>query len=149
MGHPKIFPTINLMTKRMRNQTKFRCIIVPYGHILVPSRVTLWLCRLFIFRNLFLLIHTIIHFSFFLLLFYFFLCFSNSCFFSPSFSLTLKIFLSLLSSPHLIIMTRYVFQSFLSLVYHAKISRSLWMLIFIRVRSKSQFMIGFFQIILC
>ena len=50
---------------------------------------------------------------------------------------------------NIIIMTEYVFQSFLRFFYHAKISRRLWMLIFVRVRSKIQFKIGFFHIILC
>ena len=128
MSHLTMFPTIHLMTKRTRNQTKFRYIIVPYGHVLVPSRVTLRLFSLLIFSNLLLFIHTSVHFSLFLSFFCFFLCFPNSFVLSPSFFLTLKIFLSFLSPPHCIIITQYVFQSFLSLVYHAKISRILWML---------------------
>ena len=39
---------------------------VPYGNVLVTSRVTLRLCRFLIFSNLLLLIHTSVHFSFFL-----------------------------------------------------------------------------------
>ena len=85
----------------------------------------------------------------FLLLLRFFLWFPNFFVFYPSFFLKLKIFLSFLSPPHCIIMTQYIFQSFLNLVYHAKISISLWILFFFRVISKSQFTIGFFQIILC
>ena len=45
--------------------------------------------------------------------------------------------------PHCIIITQHVFQSSPSLVYHAPTSRSLWIIIFVRVRLKSQFTIGF------
>ena len=145
ISHLTMLSTSHLMTKRTRNQTKFRYIIVPYGHVLVTSRVTFRLWSLLIFRNLLLFIHTSIHFSLFLLFFYYFLWFPNLFVFSPRLFLTLKIFLSFLSPPHWIIMTQYVFQYLLSLVYHAKTSRSLWMLIFVRVISKSQFTIGFFK----
>ena len=145
MSHPTMFPTSRLMTNRTRNQTKFWYIIMPYGHVLVPSRVPLRICSLLIFRNLLLFIHTSIHFILFLSLLCFFLCFPNLFVFSPSFYLSLNIFLSLLSPPHCIIMAQYVLQSLLSLVYHAKSSRSLWMLIFFRVRLKSQFTIIFFK----
>ena len=144
MSHPTMFPTSHMVTMRMRNQTKFWYIFVPCGHVLVPLRVPLWIFSLLIFSNLFFLIHTSIHFSLFLSFFYFFLCFPNLFVFSPSFFLTLKIFLYLLSPPHCIIMMQYIFQSLLSLVYNAKISRSLWMIIFVRVRPKRQFTIGFF-----
>ena len=50
MSHPTMFPTSHLMMKRTSNQTKFRYIIVLYGHVLVPSRVTLRLCSLLIYR---------------------------------------------------------------------------------------------------
>ena len=149
MSHQTMYPTSHLMTTRTRNQTKFRYIFVPYGHFIVPSRVPLRLCSLLIFSNLLFLINTIIHFSLSLSCFCFFLCFPNSFVLSPRFFLTLKIFLYLLSPPYCIIMTKYVFQSLLSLVYHEKGSRSLWMLLFVRVRFKTQFTIGFFQIILC
>ena len=99
-------------------------------------------CSLLIFRTLFILIHTSIHLSLFLLFLCFFLWFTNLFVFSPSFLLKLKIFLSFLIPPHFIIMTQYVLQSFRSLVYHAKISRILWMLIFVRLIYKSQFTIG-------
>ena len=46
MSHPKIFPTIHLRTMRMRNQTKFQYISVPYGHVIVPLRVPLRLLQL-------------------------------------------------------------------------------------------------------
>ena len=36
-----MFPTIHLRTMRTRNQTKFRYIYVPYGHVLVDLRVPL------------------------------------------------------------------------------------------------------------
>ena len=137
MSHPTMFPTSHLMTKKKRNQTKFRYIIVPYGHILVPLRVTLRLCRLLIFRNFLLFIHTSVHFRLFLSFFCFFLQFPNSLVFSPSLFLTLNTFFSFLSPPHCIIMTKYVFQSLLSLVYHAERKRILWMLIFFRVILKS------------
>ena len=144
-----MFPTIHLTKKRTRNQTKFRYIIVPYGHVIVPLRVPLQICSLLIFRNLLLFIHAIVHFSLFLSFFCFFLCFLNSFVFSSSFFWTLRIFLYLLSPPHCIILTQYVLQYLLRLVYHAKISISLWMRIFVRVIPKSQFTIGFYQIILC
>ena len=128
MIHTKMFPSSHLMIKRKRNQTKFRYIIVPYGHVLVPSRVTLRICSLLIFRNLLLLIHASVHFSLFLSLFLLLLCFLNSFIFSPRLFLTLRIFLSFLGPLHCIIMTQYVFQSLLSLVYHAKSSRILWMI---------------------
>ena len=51
--------------------------------------------------------------------------------------------------PNCIIITQSVLQSFISLVYHTHHCRSLWMLIFIWVISKSQITIGFFHIILC
>ena len=149
MSHPTMFPTSHLMTKRTRKQTKFRYIIMPYEQVIVSSRVPLQLCRLLIFRNLSIFIHTSIHFSLFLSFFCFFLCFPNSFVFSPSFLLALNIFLSFLSPHHFIIMMQCVFQSLLSLVYHAKSSRILWMLIFVRMISKSQFTIGFLKIILC
>ena len=125
MSHPMVFPMSHLRTTMTRNQTKFRYIIVPYGHVLVPSRVLLRLLILLIFRNLLLYIHTIIHFSLFLLFFCFFLCFPNSFVLSPSFFLTLNIFLSFLSPPHCIIITQYVFKLFLRLVYHEHHSSSL------------------------
>ena len=135
MSHPTMFPTSNLMKKRKRNQKKCWYIIVPYGHVLVPLSVTLRLCILLVFSNLFLFIHTSVHLSFFLLLFCFFLCFPNSFVLYPMFLLTLKIFLSFLSPTHWIIMTQYIIQSLLGLVYHAKSSRSLCVLIFVRVIS--------------
>ena len=73
-------------------------------------------CSLFIFRNLFLLIHTNFHFRFFLLFFCFFLGFPNSFVLSPSFFFMLKIFLSFRIPPYCIIMAKCVFQSLLSLV---------------------------------
>ena len=149
MSHPAMFPTSHLMIKRTRNEKKCRYIIVPYGHVLVPSRVPLRICSLLIFRNFLLLIHTSIHFSLFLSFFCFFLWFTNLFVFSPSFYLTLKTFLYLLSPTRYIIMMKYIFPSLISLVYHVKSSRILWMLIFVRVISKSQFMIGFLKIILC
>ena len=94
---------------------------------------------------LLLLIHTSINFSLFLSFFCFFLRFPNLFVFSPRLFLTLMIFIYFLIPPHFIIMTQYVFQSLLSLVYHAKISRSLWMHIFVRARLKSHFTIGFFK----
>ena len=100
---------------------------------------------LLILRIFLILIHISIHFSLFILFFCFFLCFPNYLLSYPRLSLKLNIFLSLLIPPHCTIRTQYVFQSFLSLLYHSKISRSLWMLIFFRVRSKSQFTIGFFK----
>ena len=106
-------------------------------------------CSLLVFRNLLLLIHISVYFRMFLSFFYLFLCFPNSLHFSPRFFLKLKIFLSFVSPPHCIIMTQYVFQSLLRLLYRAKSRRSLWMIIFVRVGSKSQFKIVFFQIILC
>ena len=145
MSHPTMFPTSHLMTKRTRNQTKFWYIIVPYGHVFVPSHVTLRIWILMILRNLLIFIHTSVHFSLFLSFFCFFLYFPNSFVFSPSFFLTLQIFLPFLSPPHCIIMTQYVFQSLLSLVYHARTRKSLWMLIVVRVISKFQFMVGFFK----
>ena len=141
MSHPTMLPTSHRMKKRTRNQTQFRYIIVPYGHVLVPLRETLRFCSLLIFRNLFLFIHTIVHFSQFLSLLCFFVCFPNQFVLFLSFFVTLKIFLSVLSPPHFIIMTKYVSKSLLSLFYRVKISRSLWMLISIRVRSKIQFKI--------
>ena len=95
-----------------------------------------------------LLIYTSVYFSLFLLFFYFLLCLTNLFVFSPSFLLTLNSFLSFLSPSNSIIMTQYIFQSFLRFVYHAKSSRILWMLIFVRVIPKSQFTISFFKIIL-
>ena len=38
---------------------------MPYGHILVPLRVPLLICRLLIFRNLLLQVYTSVHFRFF------------------------------------------------------------------------------------
>ena len=145
MSHPTMFTTSHLMTKRTRNQKKFQYIIMLYGHVLVPLRVTLRLCSLLIFGNLFLFNHKSVHCSFFLLFFCFFLWFPNSLVLSPSFFLTLNIFFYFLIPSHCIFKTQDVFQSFLSLVYHAKISRSLWMLIFVRVISKRQFAIGSFK----
>ena len=130
MSHPTMFPMSHLMTKRTRNKTKFRYIIVPYGHVLVPSRVPLRIFSLLTFRNLLLLIHLSVRLSLFLSLFCFFLWFTNLFVFSPRFFLKLNIFLSFLSLPNCIIMTQYVFQSLLRLVNHARISRSLWVLIF-------------------
>ena len=46
MSHLKMFPTSYLMTNRTRNQKKFRYIIVPYGHIIVPLCVPLQICSL-------------------------------------------------------------------------------------------------------
>ena len=149
ISHPTMFPTSRMMTKRTRDQTKFRYIIVPYGHVIVTLHVKLRLCSLLIFRNLLIFIHTSVHFSLFPSFLWFFLCFPNSFVFSIILFLALEYFLSLLSPPHCIIMTQYVFQFLLSLVYHAESSRSLRVLIFVRVISKSQFTIGFFQIILC
>ena len=145
MSHPKMFPTINLMTKRTRNQTKFWYIFLPYGHVLFPLCVSLRLFSLLIFRNLLLLIHTSVYFRLFLWFFWFFLCYHNFFFVSPIFFLTLNISISFLSPPHCIIMTQCVFQYLLSLFYHAKSSRILWMIFFVRVRLKSQFKIGFFK----
>ena len=85
-------------------------------------------CSLLIFRNLLLLIHMSFHFSLFISLFWFFLRFTNLFPLSPSFFLTLRIFLSFLSPLHCLIKTQYIFQSLLRLLYHAKISRSLWMI---------------------
>ena len=116
---------------------------MPYGHVIVPLRVPLRLCSLLILRNLLLLIHTSVHLSLFLSFFCFFLCFTNLFVFSPSFFLMLKVFFYFLSPHHCIIMTQYVLQSLLSLVYHAKICRSLWILIFVRVILKIQFTMGF------
>ena len=99
-----------------------------------PLHVPLRLRRLLVFRNLLLLIRTSVHFSLFLLWFWFFLCFPNLFVFSPSFFFTFKILLSFLSHIHCIIITQYVLQSFLILVYHTKRRRSLWMLIIFRVR---------------
>ena len=110
MSHLTMFPTNHLMTKRTRNQTKFRYIFVPYGHVLVPSLFPLRLCSLLIFSNLLLLINKSVHFSLFISIFFFFLCFPNSFVFSPSLFLTLKIFLSFLSPTRCIIMRKYVFQ---------------------------------------
>ena len=138
--HTTMFPTRHLTTKRTRNQTTFRYIIVPYVHVLVTLRVTLRLCSLLMSMNFLLLINTSVHFSLFISFFCFFLCFPYLYVFFPSLFLTLKILLSFLIPPHCIIMTQYVFQSFLSLVYHMKTSRILWMLIFVKVRSNSQFM---------
>ena len=101
---------------------------------------------LLILRNLLLLIYIIVHFILFLSFSCFFLWFTNSVLLSLSFFLLLKIFISFLIPTHFIIMTQYIFQSFLILVYHAKISRSLWVLIFVRVISKGQFTIGFFKL---
>ena len=120
-----------------------------YGHVLVPSCVPLRIFGLLIFRNLLLIIHTSVHFSLFLSFFWFFLFIPNSFVFSPILFLTLKIFPSFPSPHRCIIMTKYVFQSLLSLVYYAKVSRSLWLLIFWGLISKSQFTVDFFQIILC
>ena len=145
LSHPAMFPTSHLMTKKTRNQTKFWYIIVPHGHVLFPLCVTLWLCILLIFRNLLIYIHKSVHFSLFISFFCFFLWFTNSFVFSPGFFLALNILPSFLRPTHCIIMTKYVFQSLLSLVYHAESSRRLWMHIFVRVRPKSQFTIGFFK----
>ena len=90
-------------------------------------------------------IHANVHFSLFLLLLWFFLCFPNFFFFCPSFFLTLKIFFSFLSCPHCIILAQYLFQSLLILVYHEKNSRSLCVIFSIRVIIKSQFAIVFFK----
>ena len=139
----------HLMTMRTRNQTKFLYIFVLYGHVLVSLRVPLRLCSLSIFRNWLLLIHTSVHFSVFLLFLCSFLYFTNSFVLYPSFFLTLKILLSFIIPFHCIIMTQYVLQYLLSLVYHEKSTTSLWMLIFLMVRLKSQFMICFLQINLC
>ena len=149
MSHMTMFPTSHLSTMRTRNQEKIRYIFVLYGHILVTSRVPLRLCSLLIFRKVLLLINISFHLRFFPLFFCFLLWFPNSSVLSPSFFLKVEIFLSFLSPLHCIIMTQYVFQLFPSLIYHAKISRSLWMLIFFRVISKSQFTKDFFCIILC
>ena len=149
MSHLKMFPTSHLMTMRTRNQTKFRYIFVPYVHVLVPFRVPLWICILLILRNLLIIIHTSVNFRFFISYFCFLLYFPNLYVLFPSLFLTLNILLSFLSPHRCITMTQYTFQYLISLVYHAEIIRSLWMLIFVRVRSKSQFTIGFFQIILC
>ena len=105
MSHPKMFLTIHLRTMRKSNQTNFRYIFVPYGHVIVPLSVILQICILLIFRKLLLLINASVHFRLFLLLLWLLLSFPNSFVLSPSLSLTLKIFLSLLSPPHFIIMT--------------------------------------------
>ena len=144
-----MFPTSHLMTMRTRNQTKFWYIFVPYGHVLVTSRVPLRLCSLLIFKNLLLIIHTSVHLILFISFFWFFLWSPNSFVFSPSFLLELKIFLSFLITPHCIIMTQYVFQYLLSLVYYSEIIRSLWIILIFRVILKRQFTVGFFKIILC
>ena len=144
-----MFTTSHKMTTRTRNQTKFRYIFVPYGNVLVPLCVTLRIYSLLIFRNLLLLIHTSVHFSLFFLFLWFFLYFPNFFVFPPIFFLTLKFFLSFLNHTNCIIMTKCIFLFLISLVYHAKSSRSMWMLIFVRVISKSQFTIGYLQIILC
>ena len=144
MSHQAMFPTSRLMMKRTRDQTNFWYILVMYGHVLVSSCIPLRLCSLFIFSKLLIFICTSVHFSLLISFFWFFLCFPNSFVFSSSFFLMLNIFPSFLSPHHCIIMMQYVFQSFLSLIYHAKSSRVLWMLIFVRVRPKSQFTIGFF-----
>ena len=149
MSHPTMFPTSHMRTKRTRNQTKIWYIIVPYGHVLVPLCVPLWICSWLIFRNLLLLIHKSVHFIFFLFFFCFLLCFPDLFVLSTSFFLELNIFLYFLSPPHCIIMTQYVFQSFLSLGYHAKNIRILWMLIFSGVDWRASLGIGFFQIVLC
>ena len=93
-------------------------------------RVLLRLWRLLIFRDLLILIHISAHFNLLLSFFCFFSCFPNSFVFSLSYFLTLKIFLFLMSPPHCIIMTQYVFQYEPSLVYHATRKRRLWILVF-------------------
>ena len=143
MSHPTMFPTSHMRKKRTSNQTKIWYIIVPYGHVLVPLCVPLWICSWLIFRNLLLLIHKSVHFIFFLFFFCFLLCFPDLFVLSTSFFLELNIFLHLLSPPHCIIMTQYFFKYFISLIYYSKISRSLRMIIFVEVISNSQFMIGF------
>ena len=148
MSHPTMFSTTHLIKKRTMSQTEFWYIIASYGHVILPLCVPLRLCRLLVFKNLLLLIHTITHFSLLFSLLCFFLWFPNSFVFSSSFLLTLNIFISFLNPSHCIIMTQYVFQSLLRLVYHAKISRIMWMLIFVRVILKRQFTIAIFQIIL-
>ena len=40
------FPISHMMTKRLRNQTKFRYIIVPYGQVFVLLRVPLRILQL-------------------------------------------------------------------------------------------------------
>ena len=141
MSHTMMFPMRHMMTKRTRNQTKFWYICVLYGHVLVPFR----LCSLLIFGNLFLFNHKSVHCSFFLSFFCFFLWSPISLVLSPSFFLTLNIFFYFLIPPHCIFKTQDVFQSFLSLVYHAKMSRSLLMPISDRMKLKSQFTICFFK----
>ena len=144
MSCPTIFPTSHLMTKRMRNQTRFRYILVPYGHVLVPPCVILRICGLLIFRDLFLFIHTSVNFSFFFVLLLL---------------LVISSFGRLLSKILIDIEDIHLFPESSSLYHYdaiilpilswpclsREISRSFWALIFVRVRSKSQFTIGFFK----
>ena len=105
-------------------------------------------CRWLILKKLFILINTSVHFNLFLSLFCFFLCFPHSFVLSPSFFFAMNSCLNFLIPPRYIIMTQYVFQSFIILDYHAHHSRSLCILILVRLRLNSQCTIGFFHIIL-
>ena len=60
-------------------------------------------CRMLVFRNLLLLIHTSVHLRMFIFFFWLLLCFHNSSVFSTSLFLTLEIFLLF---PHCIIITQ-------------------------------------------
>ena len=80
MSHTEMFPMRHMMTKRTSNQTRFQYIIVPYGHVLVPSHGILWIFKLLIFRNLLLFIHISIHFRLFLSFYLFLLCFPKNNF---------------------------------------------------------------------
>ena len=106
------------------------------GKVLVPSSFPLRLCSLLIFRKLLILIRKRVHFILFILLLCFFLCFTNAFVLYVRYFLTLNILISFLSSLHCIIMTQNTFQSLLRLIQHAKISRSQWMLLLVRVRLK-------------
>ena len=46
MSHPMMFLTSHLRTMRMRDQTKFQYISVPYGLVIFPLRVPLRLLQL-------------------------------------------------------------------------------------------------------
>ena len=71
------------------------------------------------------------------------LCHTDTFFFTHS------IHTGTLFFPYFIIMAKCAFQIFLSLDYHAHHFSNLWMIIFVRVKSKIQVTIGFFHIILC
>ena len=136
MSHATMFPASHLMMIWTGIKKKIDILL---------WRMDTFLFLCVFFRTLLLLIHTSIHFRLFCSLFCLFLCFTNSFVFSPILFLTLMILLYFLNPPHWIIMTQYVLQFLLSLVYHSKISRILWILIFVKVISNSQFTIGFFK----